>query len=154
MRYLSPKGTMFEFDGWNTGDRPTECFDRGDYVACIHGCMLALIIKGSPYEAQLSISDDGVIHELIHMISGVDICTCNSVQDIRAEVSKLEKFVLDTLSLGETQTNANTESELTSNQRQQEPQQRKEEPAQNSEKFADNYSVISVLQQMLRRIGS
>jgi hypothetical protein len=91
--YTSPKGVQFTFDGWAPGEAPLECFDRGDYIACAHGCMLSLIVEGNVYESFLAIQDDGIIHELIHLHDKIDICTCNTLPDIRAMVACLQIYV-------------------------------------------------------------
>jgi len=93
MKYLSPKGVEFSFDGWAPGNTPLECFDRGDYIACAHGCMLALIIQDDALVSHDAISDDGVIHELIHLKEKIDICTCNTLADVRWMVAGLQEYV-------------------------------------------------------------
>ncbi len=93
MEYLSPNEIVFGFDGWGSYS-PTQCFDRGEWLDCLHGCMLALTIINDPGLTQIEISDDGVLHELLHLALGIDICTNNTMSELRTQVAELETLCL------------------------------------------------------------
>lgn len=61
-------GNTYVFRGWKPGEHPTETFDKQDWVGCLHGCSLALILLQDPTRTQAAIEDDGIIHELIHIM--------------------------------------------------------------------------------------
>lgn len=90
MTYLSPKGTKYSFSGWESGSTPVERFDLGDYIGCLHGCLLMLTLLGNEHRTQVAISDDGIVHELVHLAGGVEISTHNDLTTLRAEVVELE----------------------------------------------------------------
>jgi hypothetical protein len=54
--------------------------------------MLAMTIIDDPELTQLEVSDDGVLHELVHLASGVDICTHTGMSDLRLHVSELQEL--------------------------------------------------------------
>lgn len=93
MEYLSPNGILFWFDGWRDNS-PVQCFDRKDWNSCLHGCMLALTIINDPKLTQTEISDDGVLHELFHLASGIEICTNNTMPELRTQVAEIEELCL------------------------------------------------------------
>lgn len=74
------------------------CFDRQDWLGCAHGCMLALILVGDEHQSHLAVSDDGVIHELLHLHVGADLCTCNTLDELRTIVVELESKVIQIVS--------------------------------------------------------
>lgn len=93
MEYLSPKGMRFSFSGW-AQDSPTRCFYKQDWLGCLHGCLLTLTIINDPKLTQIEIADDGIVHELLHLASGIDICTHTTLTELRTEISELEQLCL------------------------------------------------------------
>lgn len=88
--YRTTKGARFGFSGWGEGGSPLERFDKQEWVLCLHGCMLAAsFLPGE--EARLLLEDDQILHELVHLIQGVDICTHNGMPALRRGIKKLQK---------------------------------------------------------------
>lgn len=94
MNYKSPKGVPFSFDGWQTDETPFNCFCRKDYLGCLHGCLLALTLLGNEHRTQVAISDDGLVHELVHLAGGVEISTHTDLDTLRSEVLDLQNDLL------------------------------------------------------------
>lgn len=84
--YLTSRGRRFSFDGWPDGGRPTELFDLGQWAACLHACMFAASRRANVAD----IEDDGPLHELIHLICGIPVCTHGSMDDLRRQIYELE----------------------------------------------------------------
>ena len=93
MEYLSPNGVRFDFSGWIL-DSPIQCFDRQDWVGCLHGCMLALTILNQPELTQREIADDGLLHELLHLSGGVDVCTHTTLQELRTQIAEIQTLCM------------------------------------------------------------
>lgn len=67
--YTNSSGTCrYKFSGWQPGDKPSETFKRGDYVGCLHGITFALLLLTDPYLSHEAIEDDGILHEVIHVM--------------------------------------------------------------------------------------
>lgn len=90
--YRTSRGRSFSFSGWAPGETPLDHFDRGEWLKCLHGCMFAA--------SRVHIEDDGVLHELVHLALGVDICTHNSLDDLRVEVAAIQALAGETHAAG------------------------------------------------------
>lgn len=89
MDYITERGVNFSFAGFAPGDDPLTNFDAYKFEQCLHGCMV-LVYLFIPVESQYKyLSDDGLLHELIHLILGIDICTHNSTDNIRQQIREL-----------------------------------------------------------------
>lgn len=90
MDYLTSSGAQYSFSGWNPGESPLECWDDKEWLKCLHACMFCLsMIKASQMALQ-AIEDDGLLHELVHLADGVDICTHGSMAALREKVIALQ----------------------------------------------------------------
>jgi len=90
VKYTTKSGATYDFSGWR-GEDPTTFFDRRDWLGCLHGCMLCLSLLGRENWTQMSIADDGLLHELVHLAAGSEICTHNSLDKMREEVVELQR---------------------------------------------------------------
>lgn len=81
--YKTTKGRAYSFMGWPPGESPVELFDAKRWLECLHACMFAASRK-------VTLEDDGLLHELVHLALGVEICTHNTMGDLRAEIVALE----------------------------------------------------------------
>lgn len=88
--YLTSRGRLYSFSGWPPYEEPLQCFDDSDWLRCLHGCMLALALLADAERTQLAIEDDGLAHELLHLATGVGLCTHNTYAGLRAEVERLQ----------------------------------------------------------------
>lgn len=80
--YRTSRGRLFSFTGWTPGETPLELFDRGEWLQCLHACMFA--------SSRSAIEDDGVLHELVHLALGIEICTHNSMAMLRSDVAAID----------------------------------------------------------------
>lgn len=87
--YCTSLGSQYGFSGWNKDESPVESFDRGEWLKCLHSCMLVASFHPDP---KLFLQDDQVLHELVHLISGIDISTHSNMEFLRAQVVELEEF--------------------------------------------------------------
>lgn len=89
MDYVTGRGVNFSFTGFAPGNDPLAHFDAYKYEECLHSCMV-LVYLFTPNERQYQyLADDGLLHELIHLINGIDICTHNSIDNIRQQIKDL-----------------------------------------------------------------
>lgn len=87
-------GGRFNFHGWENGDTPLSRFDHCDWVNCAHGVCLMLYLLDSKSRAYSSLADDGILHELIHLATGIDICTHHTLVELRRQLESLQiKFL-------------------------------------------------------------
>lgn len=95
MQYKTTQGRTYDFSGWEPGESPLELFDKQEWLKCLHACMLCTSFTHKLYKDDLQtqddiaaefIDDDGLLHELCHRACGLDICTHNSLEDLRKEV--------------------------------------------------------------------
>ncbi|MBR8344180.1 hypothetical protein [Burkholderia ambifaria] len=84
--YWTSRGRRFSFLGWPEGGRPTDLFDREDWVGCLHACMFAASRRANPADLE----DDGPLHELVHLACGLSLCTHNSMDLLREQIAELE----------------------------------------------------------------
>ena len=89
LTYWTSRGRQYCFGGWGPTGDPVACFERGSWMNCLHGCMLCLSLLNDPRRTQLAVEDDGLLHELLHLASGVEICTFNTMDELRALVVQL-----------------------------------------------------------------
>lgn len=94
MIYQTPSGNIFSFNTWVDAHKPSSTFDRKDYLGCLHGCMLAFTILDDADFTQLAVVDDGLLHELLHLAMGIDICTHTTMNDLRTLIIDLENRML------------------------------------------------------------
>lgn len=81
--YRTPKGRLYHFSGWDEGDTPLEYFDRGEWLHCLHSCMLMQYLLED-------VADDGLLHELVHLSLGIDICTHTTMTELRGMVASYQ----------------------------------------------------------------
>lgn len=90
--YKTTKGRTYSFTGWGEGGSPLERFDKREWVPCLHACMLAAsFLPGD--DARLLLEDDQLLHELVHLIQGIEICSHSSEKFLRKSIIKLQKRV-------------------------------------------------------------
>lgn len=80
--YRTAAGHAFIFDGWPAGESPLELFDAGKWLECLHACMFAT-------SRRVLLEDDQLLHELVHLALGIDICTHNTMAGLREAVKGL-----------------------------------------------------------------
>lgn len=85
------KGRNYSFDGFPPGETPVELFDAGRWLECLHACMAGVMVN------RLHIEDDGVLHELVHLALGVEICTHSSMGGLRNEICEIETLALSAI---------------------------------------------------------
>jgi hypothetical protein len=88
--YRTSAGHAFEFSGWSLGESPLDHFDAGRWLECAHGVCLALSRHHDVNCAALAVEDDGLLHELIHLALGIDICTHTNTTELRGKVAALQ----------------------------------------------------------------
>lgn len=81
--YHTSRGRLFTFVGWPDGGTPLELFDAGRWLECLHACMFSA-------SRLQDLEDDGVLHELVHLALGVEICTHTSMTALRGQVEALQ----------------------------------------------------------------
>lgn len=81
--YRTSRGHLFGFSDWPEGESPLELFDKREWLKCLHSTMF--VLSRSKIE-QIDIEDDGILHELIHLSLGVDICTHQTLSDLREQL--------------------------------------------------------------------
>jgi hypothetical protein len=72
-----------------SGSTPVELFDAGRWGECLHACAFILFMLKDGERLLASLDDEAALHELIHLVVGIDISTHNCHENIRAEVAKL-----------------------------------------------------------------
>lgn len=72
-----------------SGPTPVELFDAGRVAECLHACAFMLFALKDAGRAWGALDDEGLMHELVHLVVGIDISTHNRHDNIRAEVSEL-----------------------------------------------------------------
>lgn len=87
--YTTARGRKYSFGGWPPGGSPTELFDAEKWAECLHATMFAASLRRNPADLE----DDGPLHELVHLICGVPICTHNTLERLREDILKLERSV-------------------------------------------------------------
>jgi hypothetical protein len=80
--YRTTAGRSFAFSGWPPGESPLELFDAGKWLECLHACMFAA-------SRRELLEDDQLLHELVHLALGIDICTHNTMAGLREECVRL-----------------------------------------------------------------
>ncbi|WP_238913781.1 hypothetical protein [Achromobacter insolitus] len=88
--YRTPAGVLYEFHGWPVGQSPSECWRAGDWLGCLHGCVLCFFLLGDYRATQAAVADDGLLHELVHLASGTPICTHTGHEQLADQVVELE----------------------------------------------------------------
>ena len=82
--YRTTAGRAFHFDGWPPGESPIELFDAGKWLECLHACMFAA-------SRRELLEDDHLLHELVHLALGIDICTHNTMAGLREAGKNLQE---------------------------------------------------------------
>lgn len=95
MIYKSLSGHSFIFDRWPDNFSPLDCFDKKDYLNCLHGIMLGLTLINNERVSHQSLSDEGVIHELLHLALSIDICTENTRDSLRLEIKEIQENIME-----------------------------------------------------------
>lgn len=88
--YRTSSGANYSFSGWNESESPLECWDRQDWLKCLHGCMLCLSLLNDHEATQRAIEDDGLLHELVHLESDINICLHGDMDNIRLQIEFLQ----------------------------------------------------------------
>lgn len=89
MEYHTTKGRLYGFSGWEPDGDPLTLFDQGKYLECLHAAVFAASRLPSSDLVASALEDDGVIHELVHLVAGIDICTHNTMADLRRDLEWL-----------------------------------------------------------------
>jgi hypothetical protein len=88
-------GSIYMLAKWKPGEKPVETFDKEDWAGCLHGCALALTVLQDPTRTQAAIEDDGILHELIHIIhfphARYELGNYPSIRGLRDEIYKLQE---------------------------------------------------------------
>lgn len=87
--YRTSRGSLYGFSGWNRGESPVESFDKKEWLKCLHSCMLIASFHPDPKPL---LEDDQVLHELVHLVSDVEISSHCSLEFLREQVVELEEF--------------------------------------------------------------
>ena len=87
--YKTSKGRLYSFDGWQPDDSPLEHFDQKNWLKCLHGVCF-MLSHFDANEVKQSLEDDGILHELIHLSLGVEICTHQDLEYLRACVADIQ----------------------------------------------------------------
>jgi len=81
---------LYSFSGWRATESPIECWNSGIYLACLHGCMLCYSLLNDKEKTQAAIDDDGLLHELLHLAEGNEICSHQTMTDLEKEIITLQ----------------------------------------------------------------
>lgn len=88
-------GNIYMMKKWKVGERPVETFDKKDWIGCAHGCVLGLLLLQDPARTQRAVEDDGIIHELIHIMhfpnSHEELGKYPSIQTLRDDIYQLQE---------------------------------------------------------------
>lgn len=95
----------YEFNGWKEEHKPVNLFDARNFIPCLHACSVALVILNDHRRSYEAVEDDGIIHELIHIlhipliqeVTSRDIEThmqSPSMQTLRERILKLQEDAL------------------------------------------------------------
>ena len=87
--YYTTLGRHYGFSGWPSGESPVESFDKSDWIKCLHSCMLIASFHPDP---KPFLQDDQVLHELVHLVAGIEISTHSTLEFLRSQVVELEEF--------------------------------------------------------------
>lgn len=91
MQYRTSKNTLYDFSGWNVGETPSLLFSNKKYLECLHCCFLMVNFVASFEELKQYVQDDGLLHELLHLGTGIPISTHNLLSDLEKQVKTLEE---------------------------------------------------------------
>lgn len=83
-------GLDWGFRGFYPGESPLELFDAGNWLACMHAVMVGVYVVNDVGRAWRVMSDDGALHELLHLACGIQICTHSSMAEIRMQIAEIE----------------------------------------------------------------
>lgn len=89
MDYVTSRGVKFSFNGFPAGCDPLAYFDNKDYLNCLHGCMVLVSLFVPREIKHLYLEDDGLLHELVHLSLGIDICTHSNLISLRQHIQDL-----------------------------------------------------------------
>ena len=73
--------------------QPSDYFDKKDYIRCIHTIIFYLSILNDEIVSRASISDIGILHEVVHLADGVELHHDTSILDLRKRIKEFEKNV-------------------------------------------------------------
>lgn len=90
MNYITSKERAYSFTGWRPGETPLDHFDAKRWLECAHSLCVCLDLATPITEIAKAVEDDGVLHELLHLALGIEICTHNTLSEIRTEVAVLQ----------------------------------------------------------------
>jgi len=111
----------YSFNGWLPEHYPTELFKARDFIGCLHACMLAFMLIGDAKRTQAAIEDDGILHELIHILhfAGLGDRSLDRVIEWMPDALKLlQEDALKTYEQQLAIQNANTDAAATQQQQQ------------------------------------
>ncbi len=74
----------YGFEGWHGGEAPTDFFDAGKWLECLHAILPAL----SHVDDELR--DTGLLHELTHLALGLEIGIENRVRLLREKILEIQ----------------------------------------------------------------
>ena len=80
----------YEFAGF---DRSlTDLFDSEQWAECLHATIQAYNVVDCPELTQIAVQDTGLIHELSHLASGIEICTHGSMAELRDRLEEVQRM--------------------------------------------------------------
>lgn len=85
--YRTSRGREYSFYRWDPGESPTELFDAGRWLECLHACMVVA--------SKNDLEDDAILHELVHLALGIPICQHGDMEGLRARAQELETIMLN-----------------------------------------------------------
>lgn len=91
--YRTSSGVSYSFSGWDAGESPLECWDKQDWLKCLHGCMLCLSLLRNVITIRWAIEDDGLLHELVHLALDVEISAHGTMGELRMQVEHLQNRI-------------------------------------------------------------
>jgi hypothetical protein len=85
--YRTSKGGLYCFSGFDT---PLEVlFTEKRYLECAHAVCIAVALIKDKDLTQLVVEDDGLLHELIHLASGIEVGLGNSDKQMLHEIAQI-----------------------------------------------------------------
>lgn len=78
----------YEFTGYDMA--PRELFDQRRWADCLHATIQWYNHEGDVVASQDALQDTGIIHELTHLVCGIEINTHRSMAQLRSMVPDIK----------------------------------------------------------------